>query len=363
MKEKIRAAQYGCGKMSVYLMRYMLEKGMEIVAAFDINPKVIGKDIGEIMGVDPVGVKVSDAAAAQEMLASLKPDVCVIATMSTMADVKDAFAACARAGVNAISTCEEAIYPWNSSPDITKELDQLAKENAVTLTGSGYPDMYWGVLIDTLAGSMQRITKIKGISSYNVEDYGIALARGHGAGLTTEEFYNEIGMYNEKSSEEQEKLVLAGEYVPSYMWNQNGWLAARMGLTITSQIQKCIPTTHEKDLHSTTLDMTIRAGQPTGMSAVVITETAEGITLETECIGKVYAEGEFDRNDWTFYGEPETTINVNRPATVELTCSNLVNRIPALIRAEPGYVTTDRMPNNVYPAKTMSLQTEELQHV
>ena len=46
--------------------------------------------------------------------------------------------------------------------------------------------MYWGSLITTLAGSMHRIKKITGISSYNVEDYGIALAEGHGAGLTIE---------------------------------------------------------------------------------------------------------------------------------------------------------------------------------
>lgn len=358
MNRKLRAAQYGCGKMSVYLMRYMLEKGMEIVAAFDMNPDVIGKDIGEIMGMPAQGITVQDSADAEAVMSELKPDVCVVATMSTMADIKDAFSTCARAGVNAISTCEEAIYPWNSSPAITKELDALAKENGISLSGSGYPDMYWGVLIDTLAGSMQKITKIKGSSSYNVEDYGIALAEGHGAGLSTEAFYAEIGMYNDKTAEEQQALVEAGDYVPSYMWNQNGWLASKMGLTITSQIQKCVPTTHTEELHSSTLNMTIPAGQPTGMSAVVTTETAEGITFETECIGKVYAPDEFDRNDWTFYGEPETTIHVNQPATVELTCSNLVNRIPALIMAEPGYVTTDRMPNNIYPVRPLDRYVE-----
>jgi 4-hydroxy-tetrahydrodipicolinate reductase len=90
------------------------------------------------------------------------------------------------------------------------------------------------------------------------------------------------------------------------------------------------------------------------MSAVVTTETAEGITIETQCIGKVYAPGEFDKNEWTFYGEPDTTVIVNRPATVELTCANLVNRIPALINSEPGYVTTDKLPNNVYMVKPMN---------
>lgn len=354
MDRKLRAVQYGCGKMSVFLMRYLLEKGVEIVAAFDMNPSVIGKDIGEIMGSENIGIKVSDSKVAGKLMAELKPDVCVVATMSTMADIKDAFTVCAENGVNAISTCEEALYPWNSSPAITKELDKLAKENGVTLSGSGYPDMYWGVLIDTLAGSMQSITQISGSSSYNVEDYGIALAKGHGAGLTTEEFELEIGKYNDMTSDEQKQVVESGQYVPSYMWNQNGWLCSKMGLTPLSQIQKCIPTTHGEDLHSSTLNMTIKAGEPTGMSAIVTTETEEGITLVTECIGKVYAPDEFDKNDWTFHGEPETTINVDRPATVELTCSNLVNRIPALINAEPGYVTTDRMPNNVYPIRPLN---------
>ena len=354
MERKLKAVQYGCGKMSVFLMRYLLEKGADIVAAFDVNPAVIGKDIGDIIGQGKVGVTVSDAKDAQKQMSELKPDVCVIATLSTMADIRDAFEACAENGVNAISTCEEALYPWNSSPTITKELDELAKKNNVTLAGSGYPDMYWGVLIDVLAGSMHKITKIKGISSYNVEDYGIALAKGHGAGLTKEEFEKEIGNYNGMSSDEQKKLVESGEYVPSYMWNQNGWLCSRLGLTPVSQTQKCIPTTHGSDLNSETLNMTVKAGEPTGMTAIVITETAEGITLETECIGKVYAPDEFDRNDWTFYGEPETTINVNRPSTVELTCSTLVNRIPALVNSKPGYVSTDKLPNNVYLIKPIN---------
>ncbi|PID57740.1 dihydrodipicolinate reductase [candidate division KSB3 bacterium] len=351
MADQLKAAQYGCGKMSKYLMRYMLEKGAEIVAAFDMNPDLIGKDIGEFLGMAPSGVSISDAAQAEEILKARKPRVCVVATMSTLNDIQEAFKTCARSGVNAISTCEESLYPWNSNPSLTQELDALAKEHGVTLAGSGYPDMYWGVLIDVLAGSMHNITKIKGVSSYNVEDYGIALAEGHGAGLSTEEFARQIGNYNDLSSEEQKKLVESGEYIPSYMWNQNGWLCDRMGLTPVSQVQKCVPTVHSEDLHSETLGMTIKAGSPTGMSAIVTTETKEGITIETECIGNVYGPEDFDRNDWTFYGEPETTVKVDRPATVELTCANLIGRIPALIKSEPGYITTDKMPNNSYLVK------------
>ena len=59
---------------------------------------------------------------------------------------------------------------------------------------------------------MASIRRIKGSSSYNVEDYGIALAKGHGAGLTTEAFEREIGRYNSLSSEKIGALVERGEY-------------------------------------------------------------------------------------------------------------------------------------------------------
>ena len=354
MERKVRVAQYGCGKMSLYLMRYVLESGGELVAAFDMNPAVIGKDIGEHLSKEPLGVKISDAKDLDAVLKETKPDVCIVATRSTMAEIKDAFATCAKNSVNAISTCEEAIFPWNSSYEITKELDDLAKANHCTLAGSGYPDMYWGSLITTLAGSIHKITKIKGSSSYNVEDYGIALAHGHGAGLPIDQFNKEIGEYNDLDYEQTKQAIKEGKVVPSYMWNQNGWLCSQMGLHIISQTQKCVPMTHPTDLHSSTLNMDIKAGDATGMSAIVTTTTEEGITLETQCLGYVYGPEDCDRNVWTFEGEPETTITVERPATVELTCATLVNRIPMLIDSEPGFISTEKMPVNHYLTHPMN---------
>ncbi len=354
MKEKVRAVQYGCGRMSIYLMRYMIEHDVDLVAAFDVRPDVIGKDVGDVIGSGKTGILISDVKDADAILKQLKPDVGVVATMSTMVDIKDAFTVLAQNGVNAISTCEESLFPWNSASKITEELDALAKKNNCTLAGSGYPDMFWGVLIDVLAGGMHKITKIKGSSSYNVEDYGIALAKGHGAGLSLSDFEKEIGAYNDMPFKEISEKIQSGEYPPPYMWTQNGWLCSRLGLTVTNQIQRCLPHTYKEDLHSETLGMTIKAGDATGLSAVVITETAEGITLETECIGKVYAPGEVDTNNWTLIGEPDTSFVVSQPDTVKLTCANLVNRIPALIAAPAGYVTTEKMPNNVYMSKPMN---------
>ena len=350
---KLRIAQYGCGKMSKYSMRYVYEKGAEIVAAFDVNPAVVGRDIGSVMGGPDRGVVVQHAQEADKVLAALKPDACIITTMSLMRDIAEALMVCAKNGVNAITTNEEAIFPMNSSPALTRQVDAMAKQTGCTICGSGYQDVFWGNLIATLAGAMHTIKKIRGKSSYNVEDYGIALAKAHGAGLDLEAFDREIASADNIPESQRKALIEKGEFLPSYMWNVNGWLAARLGLTVTGQTQKCVPMTHSAELKSSTLGMTIPAGYATGMSAVVTTETQEGITIESECIGKVYAPDEVDRNDWTLMGEPDTQVVITQPATVELTCATLVNRIPDLINAEPGYVTTDQMPVNSYRVKPL----------
>ena len=354
MEQKIKAVQYGVGKMSLYTMRYMLEKGIEIVGAVDINPEVIGKDIGEILGQEKIGVIVTSADKAEEMMKNTKPDICIVTTRSLISEVEEPFMLCAELGINAISTCEEAFYPQNSNPVLTSKIDELAKKNNCTITGSGYQDIYWGQLISSIAGSTQKITKIKGSSSYNVEEYGIALAEAHGAGLTLEEFDKQVASVDRISDEERQELINKGEYLPSYMWNVNGWLCSKLGLTVTRQTQKCIPQTYKEDIYSTTLGMTVKAGDATGMSAVVTTETKEGITIESECIGKVYAPDEFDKNIWTVEGEPTTTITVEKPATVELTCATIVNRIPDVINAEAGYVTTEKFGDLDFKVKPLN---------
>lgn len=348
MDRKMRVAQIGAGKMSVYTMRYVYEKGAEIVAAIDVNPARIGKDISEIMGGESKGVLVSSLEDAEKVLKETKPDVAIVTTMSLLNDVKETLLLCARLGINAITTCEEAFYSWNSNPTVTKEIDALAKEHNCTITGSGYQDIFWGQLIAALTGATHKITKIKGSSSYNVEDYGIALAKAHGAGLTLEEFDKEVASADRISDEARNEIIEKGEYAPSYMWNVNGWLCSKLGLTPVRQTQKCVPQTHAEDIESSTLGMTVKAGMATGMSAVVTTETAEGITIESECIGKVYSKEEFDKNEWTIEGEPNTTLVINRPATVELTCATIVNRLPDVIKAASGFVTTDKMGELIY---------------
>lgn len=342
-KKNIKFVQYGCGKMAVYTMKYAIEKGYTLVGAVDVNPDLIGKDVSTVLKGENLNVNIVSPLEAEQMMKKTKPDICIITTMSLMKDVEESLELCAKLGINAITTCEEAFYPFNSSPTITKKIDDLAKKNHCTITGSGYQDAFWGNLIYTIAGATDKITKIKGSSSYNVEDYGIALAKAHGAGLTLKEFEKDVASSDNIDEEARKKLIKKGEFLPSYMWNTTGWLCDKLGLTVVSQNQKCVPITYKKNLVSKTLNMTIKKGYATGMSAVVSTITKEGITLEIECIGKVYSKTDVDQNIWTVYGEPTTNMVITKPDTVKLTCATVVNRILDVIDAEDGFVPTSRM--------------------
>ena len=152
MLEKVRVIQYGCGKMGMVSLRYLYDKGAEIVGAIDSNPALIGKDIGEAAELG-IKLNIPIRSNAEEVFKETAADVCIIMTKSLMADTIDAFELAARYGVNAITTCEEAFYPWTTSPEITNRLDRLAKDNHCTLTGAGYQDVFWGNLITTLAGA------------------------------------------------------------------------------------------------------------------------------------------------------------------------------------------------------------------
>lgn len=340
---KYKVIQVGCGKMSTYTMKYALDKGYEIVGALDISSELIGKDIGNVLGNGDTGVVIEDIANLNDLISRVKPDIAIVTTTSLIGELDEILTTLASNGVNAITTCEEAFYPSVSNPILTEKLDKLAKDNNCTITGTGYQDVFWGNLIYTLGGATHTITKIKGSSSYNVEDYGIALAKAHGAGLSKEEFDKTIAAADNISDNERQELINNGTYTPSYMWNVVPWLADRFGLSLIRMTQKCVPIIAEEDIDSSTLGTTIKKGFATGMSAIVCGETKEGIVIEAECIGKVYGENDVDTNAWTIEGEPSTSVVITKPDTVRLTCASVVNRIEDVILSNPGYVPTSQM--------------------
>jgi len=192
--EKVKVVSYGIGVIGRRLANHILtKKGVEIVGAVDINPEIVGKDLGEVLGRERLGVVISDAA--DRVISETGPDVVLHTTMSYLRQTYGQFVQILGHGVNCISTCEELSYPYatEEGAEYAAKLDALAKEKGATLLGTGInPGFLMDTLPITLTGVCTEVDRIYVTRQMDAATRRVPFQKKIGAGLTVEEFRRKI---------------------------------------------------------------------------------------------------------------------------------------------------------------------------
>jgi hypothetical protein len=190
---KVRVILYGVGAVGSMIARFLLEKeGINVVGAVDVDKNKVGKDLGEILGLEKkLALEVSDDLKA--VLSETEADIAVHATSSYLRDTYPQIASIVKQGVSVVSTCEELSYPYTSEPELAKKIDALAKRYDVTVLGTGInPGFLMDTLVVTMTAPCQRIEKVEVVRVMNAATRRVPFQKKIGAGLAVEEFQRKI---------------------------------------------------------------------------------------------------------------------------------------------------------------------------
>lgn len=191
MKENVKVAIWGFGAMGSGMAKMLVEKkGVEIVAVCDRHDTRVDKDMYEVLGVDrdgrdPVIIKPN----VEEVITEGCADVCLTATDSFTKAAFPRLKYVLEQKINVISTAEEMAYPKAQSPEEAKKLDEIAKENGVSILGTGInPGLIMDLLVVVLTGCMTDVKEIEAERVNSLSPFGPAVMEEQGVGITQNEF-------------------------------------------------------------------------------------------------------------------------------------------------------------------------------
>ncbi len=319
--KKIKVVQMGLGPIGNKATLYLAEReNLQIVGAVDADPAKVGKDVGVLAGLAPLGVAVKPDIA--QALAGQSADVVLLTTSSALTRIADQLKQVLPFGVHVVSSCEELSYPWQTNPAVAGEIDELAKKHGVSVLATGVNP---GFLMDFLPIAMTGVCKsVRQVTVERIQDATfrrIPFQKKIGAGLTQAEFQAKV---------EQGVLRHVGLTESVQM------IASRLGWRLDSTSDEIAPVVAEKDVPLG--DGVIEAGKVLGVRQI-----GRGIVNGREAITLFFraAIGEPESRDRIVIdGEPSIDTCIKGGVNGDVaTCAILVNAIPAVMKARPGLRT------------------------
>ena len=176
----LRVGFYGFGAIARLTARLALERGYEVVAAVDIDPGLVGRDIGEVIGLgESLGVKVS-----KDPSVLAQADVVIHATSSYLDKVYPQLLRVIELRRDVVSTCETLAYPWYRYPVLARKLDEKASTSGVAVLGTGInPGFLLDTLVVTLTAPFHLIKSIRAVRSVDAAKRRKPFQRKIGVGM------------------------------------------------------------------------------------------------------------------------------------------------------------------------------------
>lgn len=191
MNRKVKVVVWGLGSMGSGIANMVLSKrGFTIVGAIDMDPNKVGKKLYDILNVaaneDNHCTVTNDAGA---VIKQGFADVCIVATTSFIKIVFPLIKMAAEAGMNVVTTAEEMSYPRTLDPELSDELDKIAKENQISILGTGVnPGFIMDLVVIMLTGVCDRVDSLNVTRINDLACFGKAVMVEQGIGLKPEEF-------------------------------------------------------------------------------------------------------------------------------------------------------------------------------
>jgi 4-hydroxy-tetrahydrodipicolinate reductase len=186
--QPIRVIQYGIGAMGSNMVRLLQNKNAKIVGCIDIDPRKIGRDVGDVAALGKsLGVQVE--YPPERVLDSTKADVVLHATTAFLNVAYPQIRSLIDRGLNVVTITQELFFPLTENREKARLLDEKAKEKGVRVLATGINPGFVMDVLPLLASSVcWDVNRVEVRRYVDFSPYGPDEMKHIGAGLSEDEF-------------------------------------------------------------------------------------------------------------------------------------------------------------------------------
>jgi 4-hydroxy-tetrahydrodipicolinate reductase len=188
-RRRLRTAHYGLGDVGKQVVAILARRpDVQIVAALDADPRNVGRDLGEVVGLGR-GLGILVSYDPEVVVSRTEADVVLHATSPYLSVALPQLLPLLLNGKSVVSACDELVYPWTSHPDMAARLDAAAKEGGVSLvalgTGPGFVTDSLPLFLASACAEVEAVSVTRVIDLAKESD---AVQAAAGLGMTVDAF-------------------------------------------------------------------------------------------------------------------------------------------------------------------------------